>query len=146
MGTRKRLNTSKIKENEKPVPWSWNGLETGGGERGIRTPGGVTLNSFQDCRDRPLCHFSAAKVAITRISQKKLKHYPKIILSDKLVVRYPEPKKVERWCNYNLAVCKRINKTLRLFLRLHLTAVILFTVPLHSCLLNFSLSGQYFFS
>ena len=30
------------------------------GERGIRTPGGVTLNSFQDCRIRPLCHFSFA--------------------------------------------------------------------------------------
>ncbi len=30
------------------------------GERGIRTPGGVTLNSFQDCRIRPLCHFSNA--------------------------------------------------------------------------------------
>ncbi len=30
----------------------------GCGERGIRTPGGVTLNSFQDCRIRPLCHFS----------------------------------------------------------------------------------------
>ena len=30
------------------------------GERGIRTPGGVTLNSFQDCRIRPLCHFSYA--------------------------------------------------------------------------------------
>ncbi len=29
------------------------------GERGIRTPGGVTLNSFQDCRIRPLCHFSS---------------------------------------------------------------------------------------
>ena len=28
------------------------------GERGIRTPGGVTLNSFQDCRIRPLCHSS----------------------------------------------------------------------------------------
>jgi len=32
------------------------------GERGIRTPGGITLNSFQDCRNRPLCHFSAAKI------------------------------------------------------------------------------------
>ena len=30
------------------------------GEGGIRTPGGVTLNSFQDCRIRPLCHFSNA--------------------------------------------------------------------------------------
>ncbi len=28
------------------------------GGRGIRTPGGVTLNSFQDCRIRPLCHSS----------------------------------------------------------------------------------------
>jgi hypothetical protein len=28
------------------------------GERGIRTPGGVTLNSFQDYRIRPLCHLS----------------------------------------------------------------------------------------
>ncbi len=34
----------------------------GGGERGIRTPGGVTLNGFQDRRIRPLCHLSAAKV------------------------------------------------------------------------------------
>ncbi len=30
-----------------------------GGERGIRTPGPVTVNSFQDCRIRPLCHFSS---------------------------------------------------------------------------------------
>ena len=29
------------------------------GERGIRTPGGVTLNGFQDRRIRPLCHFSS---------------------------------------------------------------------------------------
>ena len=28
------------------------------GERGIRTPGGVTLNGFQDRRIRPLCHLS----------------------------------------------------------------------------------------
>ena len=32
-----------------------------GGERGIRTPGGVTLNGFQDRRIRPLCHFSGRK-------------------------------------------------------------------------------------
>jgi hypothetical protein len=32
------------------------------GERGIRTPGGVTLNGFQDRRNRPLCHLSAAKI------------------------------------------------------------------------------------
>ena len=30
----------------------------GCGERGIRTPGGVTLNGFQDRRIRPLCHLS----------------------------------------------------------------------------------------
>ena len=28
------------------------------GERGIRTPGPVKINSFQDCRIRPLCHLS----------------------------------------------------------------------------------------
>ena len=28
------------------------------GELGIRTPGPVTVNSFQDCRNRPLCQFS----------------------------------------------------------------------------------------
>ena len=38
-----------------------------GGERGIRTPGGVTLNSFQDCRIRPLCHFSYAVANIHRL-------------------------------------------------------------------------------
>ena len=30
------------------------------GEGGIRTPGGVTLNGFQDRRNRPLCHLSKA--------------------------------------------------------------------------------------
>jgi hypothetical protein len=34
------------------------------GERGIRTPGAVTLNGFQDRRIRPLCHFSGAKVVL----------------------------------------------------------------------------------
>ena len=28
------------------------------GERGIRTPGPVTVNGFQDRRNRPLCHLS----------------------------------------------------------------------------------------
>lgn len=32
------------------------------GERGIRTPGGVTLNGFQDRRIRPLCHLSGANI------------------------------------------------------------------------------------
>ena len=47
------------------------------GERGIRTPGGVTLNSFQDCRIRPLCHFSWAVANIVRFCRiiQVLKHY-----------------------------------------------------------------------
>ena len=32
------------------------------GKRGIRTPGPVKINGFQDRRIRPLCHLSAAKV------------------------------------------------------------------------------------
>jgi hypothetical protein len=35
-------------------------IETGG-ELGIRTPGPVTVNSFQDCRNRPLCQLSGDK-------------------------------------------------------------------------------------
>ena len=31
------------------------------GERGIRTPGGLHLNGFQDRRNRPLCHLSGNK-------------------------------------------------------------------------------------
>jgi hypothetical protein len=37
-------------------------FELVGGERGIRTPGPVTVNGFQDRRIRPLCHLSAANV------------------------------------------------------------------------------------
>jgi CBS domain-containing protein len=33
-----------------------------GGERGIRTPGPVTVNGFQDRRVRPLCQLSGAKI------------------------------------------------------------------------------------
>ena len=36
-----------------------------GGERGIRTPGGVTLNGFQDRRNRPLCHLSGKPFGFT---------------------------------------------------------------------------------
>ena len=42
------------------------------GELGIRTPGGVTLNSFQDCRNRPLCQLSGAKVHFELYPPKKL--------------------------------------------------------------------------
>ena len=34
------------------------------GEGGIRTPGSVTFNSFQDCRNRPLCHLSERKIRV----------------------------------------------------------------------------------
>jgi len=56
---------------KKPTP-SGVGFCFVGGERGIRTPGGVTLNGFQDRRIRPLCHLSgnaAAKVHFFCIGQ-----------------------------------------------------------------------------
>ncbi len=34
------------------------------GERGIRTPGPVTVNGFQDRRIRPLCHLSGCKITV----------------------------------------------------------------------------------
>ena len=43
-------------------PCKLGGKKSGSGERGIRTPGPVTVNGFQDRRIRPLCHLSAAKV------------------------------------------------------------------------------------
>ena len=42
------------------------------GELGIRTPGPVTVNSFQDCRNRPLCQLSGCKIIVWEaIYQKK---------------------------------------------------------------------------
>ncbi len=38
-----------------------------GGEIGIRTPGTSRFNSFQDCRNRPLCQLSGAKVVKLRV-------------------------------------------------------------------------------
>jgi hypothetical protein len=43
-----------------------------GGERGIRTPGPVTVNGFQDRRVKPLCHLSAAKIHAEVVLKKKL--------------------------------------------------------------------------
>ena len=40
------------------------------GEGGIRTPGPVTVNGFQDRRIRPLCHLSAANVQLEIIQSK----------------------------------------------------------------------------
>ena len=47
-------------------------LNSFGGERGIRTPGPVTVNSFQDYRNRPLCHLSAANVGREKQFCKKM--------------------------------------------------------------------------
>ena len=40
------------------------------GERGIRTPGPVTVNGFQDRRIRPLCHLSGAKIGVEGFPKK----------------------------------------------------------------------------
>jgi hypothetical protein len=42
-----------------------------GGERGIRTPGPVTVNGFQDRRVKPLCHLSGGKTTIIYDNAKK---------------------------------------------------------------------------
>ena len=43
-----------------------------GGERGIRTPGPLTVNGFQDRRIRPLCHLSGAKIKVEVYPPKKI--------------------------------------------------------------------------
>ncbi len=58
------MNAAPIRQHSKKQKSRLGGTKTFGGERGIRTPGSVTFNSFQDCRNRPLCHFSAAKVEV----------------------------------------------------------------------------------
>ncbi len=39
----------------------WYNQEEIGGEGGIRTPGRLPFNGFQDRRIRPLCHLSTAQ-------------------------------------------------------------------------------------
>ena len=48
---------------------------TTSGERGIRTPGPVTVNSFQDCRIRPLCHFSNKSCNHFRIASANIERF-----------------------------------------------------------------------
>ncbi len=50
-----------------------------GGERGIRTPGPVTVNGFQDRRVRPLCQLSAAKI---RFEIFQPKSFTKLFVAD----------------------------------------------------------------
>ena len=47
------------------------GFLQNGGERGIRTPGPLTVNGFQDRRIKPLCHLSAAKIQSQGFHPKK---------------------------------------------------------------------------
>jgi hypothetical protein len=56
--TQNLQNLCKIKEKEKPSKFSFTRFTAICGEIGIRTPGTSRFNSFQDCRNRPLCHFS----------------------------------------------------------------------------------------
>ena len=68
VGTKRCLLIQVESKKKCPKPWFWafwyNLLLYLSGERGIRTPGGVTLNGFQDHRIRPLCHFSATNVEL----------------------------------------------------------------------------------
>ena len=43
-----------------------------GGERGIRTPGPVTVNGFQDRRNRPLCNLSGCKIIALKCNCQKI--------------------------------------------------------------------------
>lgn len=50
------------------------GLPTSG-EGGIRTPGPVTVNSFQDYRNRPLCHLSLNSDSIVVFSGANIERF-----------------------------------------------------------------------
>lgn len=52
---------SRILGAQKKVQTNSIDLHPSGGERGIRTPGTLPYNGFQDRRIRPLCHFSEGK-------------------------------------------------------------------------------------
>jgi hypothetical protein len=67
---------------QRKIPAELAGIDTlTGGELGIRTPGGVTLNGFQDRRNRPLCQLSGAKVHFELYSPKKLFRFLKVLIT-----------------------------------------------------------------
>ena len=66
---------------EKPTTMLWVSFC---GERGIRTPGPVTVNSFQDCRIRPLCHFSRSRIRYVLIAGANIERFS--ILENKKVI------------------------------------------------------------
>ena len=55
-----------------------------GGELGIRTPGPVTVNSFQDCRNRPLCQLSKKNISVFQWCKYKTLLYNDQIFSVKI--------------------------------------------------------------
>ncbi len=57
--------------------FSKHNIKENSGELGIRTPGGVTLNGFQDRRNRPLCQLSGAKVHFDKLLPKISLHVKK---------------------------------------------------------------------
>ena len=50
------------------------------GERGIRTPGTLRYNGFQDRRIRPLCHFSEGKSTVFLVSPNIFKKISRTLL------------------------------------------------------------------
>ena len=62
------------------------------GELGIRTPGGVTLNGFQDRRNRPLCQLSAAKVRLEVLIKKLIAIFFLKFLSEENYASYIDKK------------------------------------------------------
>ena len=68
-----------------------------GGERGIRTPGPVTVNGFQDRRIRPLCQLSGCESAnykaFLRILKNLIAHKddsPDLFVDERLEFRIPD--------------------------------------------------------
>ena len=52
------LKNKKKRANTRVYTFWYSLILSSSGERGIRTPGPVTVNGFQDRRIRPLCHLS----------------------------------------------------------------------------------------
>ena len=56
------------------------------GEGGIRTPGAFQLNSFQDCRNRPLYHLSSIVFPAEVFSERECKDSKNIVPAKSLTV------------------------------------------------------------
>ena len=80
--TKLQLAPKLAPKNEKPC--KSNDYRVFGGELGIRTPGPVTVNSFQDCRNRPLCQLSKKNISIFQWCKYKTLLYNDQIFSVKI--------------------------------------------------------------